>query len=229
MHRQQIEIQDTWVNLATRLEGGRRDRVEARWNFEAMPIATANTIRQSFVGKATLDPYATDAEAAEMAAGRAAIGELLNLTNGYSLDTEFVVKAAPRFTVNEVTIDGRTTYRVPTCRERAPMTTSTKHTPGPWTVDDKANTSGFAIKSTFKSGHEKSGHLYAVANCKWYPWTAEAHHEARANAALIAMAPDMLETLTEAVRIADTQGPITGDYGAMIEGARSILSKLTNS
>ncbi len=79
------------------------------------------------------------------------------------------------------------------------MTTETKHTPGPWTIE-------------YKPGYATRGNSHAVINAERYPaafvpaWNDPepgevfAADEAIANARLIAAAPDLLEALDEMVR-----------------------------
>ena len=73
------------------------------------------------------------------------------------------------------------------------MTNETKHTPGPWCLDG-FNTSS-VIKCVTHKGHHDAKHLSGdyvnIARCDGENWKANAH--------LIAAAPELYEVLSEAM------------------------------
>jgi len=88
------------------------------------------------------------------------------------------------------------------------MNNETKHTSGPRTVD---GFHGRAEKVIQKSNHE-------VCVCVMPKWDGERYQELRANARLIAAAPELLEALKGVVRVADRA---TDEFDA----ARAAISK----
>lgn len=65
-----------------------------------------------------------------------------------------------------------------------------EHTPGPWHVDAKANMSSFAVKP-----NKPTDAVGVVCACRWRHRRTDHVAEARANARLIASAPDLLAAL----------------------------------
>ena len=67
------------------------------------------------------------------------------------------------------------------------------HTPGPWVVTDPDMDGFMSIKARIDDSYI----------CRTYGWEAEYADEERANALLIAAAPDLLSALDEIVAISD--------------------------
>ena len=81
-----------------------------------------------------------------------------------------------------------------------------KHIPGPW----QANKS-----FVWTAGHDPEGAVASVNAC----WTEEAQ---KANARLIAAAPDLLEALRIITAIAAT---LPGTHGLAVDNARAAIAK----
>ena len=90
------------------------------------------------------------------------------------------------------------------------------HTPGPWTVDPKT----LAVYAPDRHGHAAA---VRVAECGRTLLPAA---EIRANAALVAVAPDllaMLQKLVQAVNRLPTSSPLDG----LAEDAQSLITRAT--
>lgn len=73
---------------------------------------------------------------------------------------------------------------------------TTKHTPGPWRLDIAARSAGFAVVA---SRPKASGGTNRVCSTIPANRTPDAFEEAKANARLIAAAPEMLAALKDAI------------------------------
>ena len=92
------------------------------------------------------------------------------------------------------------------------------HTPGPWTVDPKT----LAVYAPDRHGHAAAV-LVADCDCSWL-----LANEIRANAALVAAAPDLLAALQALVGEADL-GEIDHDDStrALLAQARAAIARAT--
>jgi cytochrome c556 len=90
-----------------------------------------------------------------------------------------------------------------------------KHTPGPWSIGSPLNNpnNGFPIRS--ESGEE----VAVVAD-----WSHRANIE-RANARLIAAAPDLLEAAIHAEETLSLYVAETGEPGAALDALRAAIAK----
>lgn len=86
----------------------------------------------------------------------------------------------------------------------------TKHTPGPWSVEE---TRGSSVRIVVNGPD--------VEVCKHNPGRGVVQDEARANARLIAAAPDLLEALLGVIAVADRK---TVEF----DRARAAISKATS-
>jgi hypothetical protein len=103
--------------------------------------------------------------------------------------------------------------------------TQIAHTPGPWVVPPDSD--GFSIETV-------DGRIIAQAMQVSPPTNPFRHQERRANARLIAAAPDLLNTLRELVEIADAaisagDWKVDGccDPSLSLDWARAAIAKVT--
>lgn len=93
-----------------------------------------------------------------------------------------------------------------------------KHTPGPWEVGDpKREDEFYGLTDIIKRNHPDAKRIRVLATTNWN-FTAEA----RANARLIAAAPDLLSALIGVLRVADRK---TDEFDA----ARAAIAKAVQS
>ena len=116
-----------------------------------------------------------------------------------------------------------------------------KHTPGPWEVRERNTGRGIHYQIVRNSGTYGGSARYALAQCFQYPVGASRkNNQARANAHLIAAAPELIEVLNEFLQLRDwvikaggTEGPLPQDVinkfaemqYAVTERARALIAK----
>ena len=105
------------------------------------------------------------------------------------------------------------------------------HTPGPWKAQISADFVGGNSYSIFTAHENRSAQVQDLVAAS-FPGTVHGHGpanisgpEARANAALIAAAPDLLEALQDLLD-GHAAGAITGDD---LDGARRAIAKATGA
>ena len=101
---------------------------------------------------------------------------------------------------------------------------SNQHTPGPWKVEDDSPSDytdlRFAIYGDLDRADE--GRAYRIA------MTTDGHATAKANARLIAAAPELLSILAGVLQEydeSDTSNKWTGNFPALMTDARAALAK----
>lgn len=92
--------------------------------------------------------------------------------------------------------------------------TAAKHTPGPWVMRPHEDLPGDRFLGA--DVHSAGGSF--VADCG-------SHDKANTNAALIAAAPELLESLTNLVGLAEIAGPGLRQYKAALDDARAAIAK----
>jgi hypothetical protein len=102
---------------------------------------------------------------------------------------------------------------------------STQHTPGPWYVGTEFNDQGRHIYAAQKVRHEDGD--------EWHPLIACTDDDERlvdwkANAVLIAAAPDLLEVLQRLVRVIEIEDAHLANFGE-VEAARAAIAKATST
>lgn len=89
-----------------------------------------------------------------------------------------------------------------------------KHTPGPWHV---------GLRQAEKIVYDETG--WAIANATVYHGESDAE-QVKANARLIATAPDLLASLRRLVRMLGTNDSRLANFGE-VEEARAVIAKAT--
>ncbi|WP_095067829.1 hypothetical protein [Pseudomonas sp. Irchel 3A18] len=93
----------------------------------------------------------------------------------------------------------------------------TKHTPGPWAVDESRHEGAINRKDPFR-------HIGMVSQ---FLHDASSHAENEANAKLIAAAPELLESLSNLVGLARLGAANISKYHAALAHAESVIAKAT--
>lgn len=98
-----------------------------------------------------------------------------------------------------------------------------KHTPGPWTVQPRANN----MIDVCHNNRDEPGAI-TLALCRVQArdsWIDEAH----ANANLIAAAPELLDALTNLCGLAKKRPGSLFEYKAAVDSARAAIAKATGA
>jgi len=102
---------------------------------------------------------------------------------------------------------------------------TTKHTPGPWSAVDSEYGIFVRIQPTFRNFGMPVAQVWAASDDSQRSWSVRGP-EARANASLIAAAPDLLVALRALIALHDGGYSTQSDVQPVVAQARSALAKV---